>query len=145
MDVLFHWNSGIAEADFSNLKSELNYELPREYIDFINVTNGAIMFKDSLFGQWGYEFLQVQDILHVTKNVRELGYLFPETCVVVAKSFGDGDMLLLDLKRSSSGEAYIIDGEQGYQYEDWGVINCTFDKFIDRLIVSQGAKFWRWK
>ena len=58
---------------------------------------------------------------------------------------GDCDILAFDLNKSKNGSNdYIIDGEQGEQVEEWVNIKGNFEKWIDRLIVAQGAKYWRW-
>lgn len=57
----------------------------------------------------------------------------------------DGDILLFDLKKLASEKRdYILDGDEGYQVENWDYIKGDFGKWLDRLIVAQGAKYWRW-
>jgi hypothetical protein len=62
-----------------------------------------------------------------------------------SKWTGDGDMLLFDINKSNENERnYIIDGDQGYQTDEWDYIKGDFENRIDRLIVAQGTKYWRW-
>lgn len=145
MDVVFQWNNSITEEEVCEFEKKIGYSLPKSYVEFLKISDGAILFKDALFGQWGYDLVSIDSIIETTNNIRNLGYNIPMQTIVIAKSFGDGDFILIDLIKAKNNDDYLIDGEQGYQYDDWEVIKGKFDKFIDRLIVAQGAKYWRWK
>lgn len=140
----FKWNIGVSDAAIEEFEKNISYKLPKDYIEFLKTTNGAILFRDKKYGQWGYNFLEIEKIIDVTKEKREIGYEIPASCIVIATCFGDGDIILIDLDKSSKNEKCIIDGDQGYQCDRWRGITKHFEKFIDRLIVAQGAKYWRW-
>ncbi len=123
---------------------DIGYVLPKEYINFIKITNGAVLFKDDEYGQWGFEFLPIGEMKEVSETIRKIGYELPESSFVVARCYGDGDVIVIDTVKAKNNEAYVIDGDEGYVFDKWKPIARKFDDFVDRLIVAQGAKYWRW-
>ena len=47
-------------------------------------------------------------------------------------------------KYNSGVKKYILDGDECDSEDEFCYINGDFEKWIDRLIVSQGSKYWRW-
>ncbi len=39
---------------------------------------------------------------------------------------------------------FVVDGEEMGKVEKWLNMRGDFTDWIDRLIVAQGAKYWRW-
>lgn len=97
------------------------------------------------YGQWGCKILGLEDLINVTKEVVEWGYELKPSWLVFATWLGDVDLLIFDLDKYIINERnYIIDGEQGERVNDWCNIKGDFSDWLDRLIVSQGTKYWRW-
>lgn len=144
-EVGFEWNTPTNDKDISKFESETGVVLPDSYKRFLKLSNGASLFKDTQYGQWGCVLLGLNDILRVTNEVKDRGYELENLWVVFAIWLGDGDVLVFDLGKHKLGEKnYILDGDQGFQTDDWEYLKGDFEKLIDRLIVAQGAKYWRW-
>lgn len=141
----FVWKSGAEKIDIDTVEDSLGLLLPQSYRDFLVYSNGAILFKETTFAQWGCVLLGTSEVLTATNKVRESGLNIPQHWIVFAQWLGDGDLLVFDLKRSSELTLpYIIDGDVGYPVKEWEYISGDFLTWIDRLIVAQGAKYWRW-
>jgi hypothetical protein len=144
-EVEFEWNPPINDEEISKFELETGFTLPDSYKRFLKVSNGATLFKDTKYGQWGCVLLGLNDMRLVTNEVKDRGYELDNLWVVFATWLGDGDVLVFDLSKYKSGERdYILDGDQGYQTDEWEYIKDDFAKWVDRLIVAQGAKYWRW-
>lgn len=141
----FEWNKPAAEEEIQQFEVLNGINLPESFKEFLKISNGAMLFKDTKYGQWGCNILGLNELIKITCEVKNRGYDISEKWLVFAKWIGDGDMLIFDLEKYNAGERnYIIDGDEGYQTDDWEYIKGGFDKLIDRLIVAQGAKYWRW-
>lgn len=140
----FYWNSAATAKEIQEFESNNQVILPEEYKQFLKISNGALLFKDIDYGQWGCNILGLNEIFNVTKDKKGRGCLF-NNYIIFATWIGDGDVLIFDLNKYKSGiKDYIIDGDQGYQANEWVYIKGGFGKWLDRLIVAQGAKYWRW-
>lgn len=143
-EASFEWNEPAEEESIKKIEVEIGL-LPDAYKEFLRISNGAFMFRDIKYGQWGCHILRVEELLSVTNQVKKRGYKLSESWIVYATWLGDGDLLIFDLSKYNAGERnYIIDGDQGYQTDEWDYIKGDFSKWFDRLIVAQGAKYWRW-
>lgn len=117
--------------------------MPNTFREFLKISNGATLFKDIKYGQWGCNILSLDELISVTNTVRSWGYELRAEWLVFATWLGDCDVIAFDLSKTKD-EDYVIDGEQGIPTKNWVTIKGGFSKWLDRLIVSQGAKYWRW-
>jgi hypothetical protein len=141
----FSWNSPLNNEALERFEKEKKIILPEDYKKFLKISNGAILFRDTEYGQWGCKLLSIEDIINETKRIKKNGYEIKDGDLVFATWFGDGDFLIFDSEVYKNEKInYIIDGDQGYNSIDWEHLKGTFTQFIDRLIVSQGSKYWRW-
>lgn len=144
-NVVFSWNPKANPDEIQELERALGLSLPKEYKDFLEICNGAILFEDAKYGQFGYYFLSINEIREIINSTIYVDLNIPKDCIIFAKEIGGSDLLIYDLQKQQDEDYYIVDGEFGYKYNEWDVITLPFSRFIDRLIVSQGSKFWRWK
>jgi hypothetical protein len=125
---------------------QARWSLPRTYEQFLRYTNGALLYYDDVYGQWGFQFYGTKELL--TKNAlwQSLYSGWSTSYLAFAESRGDADLLLLDTSRPSNiaSECYVIDGDTGYPAHTWQPIGQSFGKWLARLVVAQGAKYWRW-
>ncbi|MDF2858683.1 MAG: hypothetical protein K0Q87_4534 [Neobacillus sp.] len=141
----FEFREPASIEEIQAFERENDILLPKEYKEFLLINNGSVMFKDIKYGQWGCKILGLQEILPATNELRKYGTDIGKSFIVFATWLGDGDVLLFDLdKYQTKGKNYIIDGDQGYGVEEWESLKGDFAKWLDRLIVSQGSKYWRW-
>ena len=141
----FEWKEPATALEINDFEEKHNIILPEDFKRFLKVSNGAILFEDIQYGQWGCKIYGLDEITDITNEVKGWGYELKPEWLVFATWLGDCDILIFDLNKSKNGiNNYIIDGEQGERIEDWTNIKGNFEKWIDRLIVAQGAKYWRW-
>jgi hypothetical protein len=115
--------------------------LPEEFTAFLLYSNGALLFHDKEYGQWGFR-------LYATHELQEANHTFaaryPEArekipgILVVAESLGDGDVITVN------HAGVVVDGDSGYSPQSWKPIAKNFGSWLNYVIVAQGAKYWRW-
>jgi len=136
---------GAETNEISSLEGQLGLTIPDSYREFLSYTNGAVLFKEPTYEQWGCVLLGTDEIITITKRIRKYFHNIPQHWVVYAQWLGDCDILLFDLHHSSEiASPYIIDGDTGLPVQEWKYIHGDFSIWLDRLIVAQGAKYWRW-
>ena len=136
----------IAE-DLERVKSR--WKLPSSYEQFLLYSNGAELFIDDTYGQWGFSLYGVNDILIKNTHWQSLYDGWSNSFLVFAECLGDADLLILDTNRHSlslPNECYVLDGDTGDPVHTWqkNIIAKSFAQWLDRLIIAQGSKYWRW-
>ena len=144
METEFKWNSPAIEADIALFEKKTNIDLPESYKEFLKITNGAELFIDKKYGQWGCKIYGISELIKINEQSRSWRNL-PNSWLVFATWLGDQDLLLFDIKKYKSGDKkYIIDGDESDSEDEFEYIKGDFEKWLDRLIVAQGTKYWRW-
>lgn len=111
----------------------------------MKISNGATFFKDLDYGQWGFHILSLAELSEIQSKVTTWGYDLKPEWLPFVTCLGDCDILLFDLNRYEQNNTnYILYGDQEERVENWAYIKGGFQKWIDRLIVSQGSKYWSW-
>lgn len=85
------------------------------------------------------------ELSEIQSKVTTWGYDLKPEWLPFVTCLGDCDILLFDLNRYEQNNTnYILYGDQEERVENWAYIKGGFQKWIDRLIVSQGSKYWSW-
>lgn len=142
METEFFWAEPALDSEIDQFEKNLGFKLPLSFKDFLRKSNGATLFRDKKYGQWGCKIYGLSNIIKINQEVRIWRNL-PESWLVFATWIGDQDMLIFDLNKINEG-GYIIYGDECDSVDEFEYINGNFEKWIDRLIVSQGSKYWRW-
>lgn len=143
----FAFGSPTTVEDLEAMKGQVHLPLPLNYEQFLLHANGALLYHDDQFGQWGFQLYGTGDLVSINMDFQErYGDTWPPTYFVFAKSLGDTDRLILDIAQSvdNGRDCPVIDGDSGYQPSEWRVAARSFSDWLDRLVVAQGAKYWRW-
>ncbi|MFC4102621.1 SMI1/KNR4 family protein [Paenibacillus xanthanilyticus] len=122
----------VCTSDLENFMSESNIKLPLDYIKFLALTNGCRLFDDVRFG--GEAFLL--SLQQITKwNEINNG-----DSLMIGSIYQD--KIYIDLNSIKNNEPnYMFVGDDSNDYRP---INMNFELWFDRLVVSQGSKFWTW-
>jgi SMI1 / KNR4 family (SUKH-1) len=134
-------------ADIGEIKRSLHVPLPPAYERFLFHYDGALLYSDDVYGQWGFQVYGTKDLLVAQRKVQKrFGEDWPPTYLAFAESRGDADLLLLDTAQYvNESDCRVIDGDSDDHPRDWTVAARSFGDWLDRLVVAQGAKYWRWR
>ena len=145
------WNASFSfepPAKGANLELvKTRWRLPQTYEQFLLHHDGALLYNDDVYGQWGFNLYGTSVLLEknaLWQSLYEDGW--SPFFLVFAETLGDSDLLLLDTKpqADSYAESYVLDGDTGYPVSTWNPIARSFGAWLDHLVVAQGAKYWRW-
>ena len=136
----FEWNTPAEQSAIENFEEETGFLIPDYYKEFLLCSNGGIIYKSSDEDD-GYELLGIEEIKEYTEELNEAGYDIPKGCFIFLRCAFSADILLFDANKDSN---YILDGDAGYSSNRWEYIKGDFNNFFGRLVLCNGAMFWRW-
>lgn len=131
-----HFSNGITSDAILELFPKSTIEL----IGMWEIFEHAELFKDDKYGQWGIEILPPLEAAEETeyqKTIRCNDLL--EGDIVFGRFYGDSDLLMM----SPTGEIYVILPMDERNY--WPKAANSVDEFLQKLMMSEGAKFWEKK
>lgn len=114
--------------------------LPKQYLDFLNtVSNGATLYYDNMYGQWGYKIYGLKECLSKQKTWMENLVQTPDSpYLVFCELYGDNSVLVFD---KSSRQTKIL--ETNYlRSSEWDLVAGSLDEWLTKLIDHDGAKYW---
>lgn len=126
----------VVEEVLERIEEQLGFELPVDYRNFLAITNGCSLFDDPEYGGEAQVY-KWQEALGFTVGDDSEGYL------KVAWIYQDE--IVIDLKAYKNGlQNYLYVKNYIDNYNDVRPLNMNFELWLDRFIISQGAKFWNW-
>ena len=144
----FKWVPPATVESIAEIQKQLGRSLPKDYVDFLSyISNGAVLFYDPQYGQWGFkiygapEILEKQDMWESTLKGKWRPHL-----IAFAENFGDEYVMAFDLQRPTkdSVSCAVIQGGPYDPVDKWPVASRSFHKWLDHLVTAQGAKYWEW-
>ncbi|MDM1020966.1 SMI1/KNR4 family protein [Acinetobacter sp. VNK23] len=117
-------------------------DLPQSFVDFYALANGAFLFEDVVYGQWGLQLLDVFLILQETNYFMQENKDYAQGDLIIAKFLGDSDFLLLrtDPTKNDYGSMMIVMPLESRN--NWNKIELNFYDFIKEYVNNFGQKFW---
>lgn len=146
-DASFTFELPASEDAVADLENKLPTALPASYRAFLLHHDGAILYCDDAFGQWGYKLYGTNELLDRNAAWRQMyGEDWLSSMIVFAETIGDLDLLAFDTtyEHVIRPDYVVVDGDSAKRPTEWRVIVQSFATWLDRLIVAQGAKYWRW-
>ena len=144
----FTFNNPVTEENLETLRKDLSLSLPPNYERFLRQSDGALLYYDDNYGQWGFRLYGTKELFAANKRWKDVYKEdWPSTYIAFAESLGDADKLVFDVAQPAlEGTDYVvIDGDSGYLPSKWTTTAApSFGDWLDRLVVAQGAKYWRW-
>jgi hypothetical protein len=142
----FTFNSPAEMKALEDIKRYLMVPFPTAYQDFLLQYNGALLYYESIYGQWGFQIYGTDTLLKANENcIKRYGEEWPSVYLAFAESRGDADILVLDTAHFiNEKDCRVIDGNSDDLPNEWTPAARSFGDWLDRLVVAQGAKYWRW-
>jgi len=145
----FAFGKGIEESEIDRLEERLHVHLPSAYRAILGAYNGLTLFDDPDGHQWGFHLFSVAEAVDAQEQHKRFHTRdpWPDSYVVVAHSFGDLDAIVLDTARVTHDglDCLVLDAAAGERISAWEVADNGISTWLDRLIVSQGSKYWLWR
>ncbi|KXZ73577.1 hypothetical protein AVENLUH5627_00551 [Acinetobacter venetianus] len=121
---------------------ELLIDLPIEFVEFYKLANGAYLFEDIVYGQWGLQLLDAFLIQEKTRDFIEGNNDYLKGDLIVGEFLGDSDLLLLrtDPSKNDYGSMMIVTPLDSRN--NWNNLELNFYNFITEYVSELGQKFW---
>src|SRR5258708_4153726 len=79
------------------VKAQLGLSLPVMYERFLLQYDGALLYRDETFGQWGFRLYSTAELVDANSRWKQrYGSAWAPSYVAIVESLGDGDLLVLD-------------------------------------------------
>jgi hypothetical protein len=132
-------NAGAEEHQLSSIKENL----PQEVKDFYVMADGAILFKDDEYGQWGLKLYSLDEITGATNlYLDERSRDSLEGDLIIGEFVGDSDLLLLRCDHNTNDFGSVVVVSAIDPRADWEVASTDFVSFLQELYSHQGDKYW---
>ncbi|AYA01712.1 SMI1/KNR4 family protein [Acinetobacter sp. WCHAc010034] len=117
--------------------------LPKILEDFYSISNGADLFKDKIYGQWGLKLYSLNELAYASKTYQQdRAEDTLEGDLIIGEFYGDSDLLLVRCDPNSDDYGFILVVLPLDQRKDWYLAANNFEEFISKFYNSQGDKFW---
>lgn len=120
--------------------------LPSSLETFYSLSNGAELFKDEEYGQWGLKIYDLNGLNEATesyKNDRKNDFLKGD--LIIGEFYGDSEYLLIRCDPDSEDYGFVFVVLPIDQRDEWYIAAHDFEEFIQNFYIYQGDKFWELK
>ncbi|BBH24459.1 hypothetical protein Back11_58040 [Paenibacillus baekrokdamisoli] len=141
LNTVCTFNEPARDSDFKRLIKETNLIIPPDYMDFLKIHNGGVLYSLGEYGG-GIELFSVEEIIENYEFYKDdlLESFYPI-------GIDNGEELLL----IKSNNCDPLRRDKNYLFwsdvldlEDPIDLNCNFEIWLDRLVMAQGNKYWYW-
>lgn len=145
----FEWFSPVLNETILETELQLNKSLPKDYVAFLShVSNGALMFHDLEYGQWGFKIYSSSELLE--KQLlwqHSLEGKWKSHFVAFAENLGDEYVMVFNLEQPTSNgiSCAVMQGSPYDPVDYWPIASRSFYEWLDHLVMAQGAKYWEWR
>ena len=112
-----------------------------------SISNGALLYYDDDFCQWGYKLYSVQEI---HDNQRRFQDYFEEdwspNFIGIGEVVDDRHVIVANIGNpiTDGSGCELLEGHLIDRVQHWPKMSRSFNEWTNFLVVSQGAKFWDW-
>ncbi|MBA2392071.1 MAG: SMI1/KNR4 family protein [Ktedonobacteraceae bacterium] len=142
----FTFGEPATPESIERIKEKLQLPFSPAYEEFLLSANGALLYHDNVNGQWGFRLYGTRELFRANARFKERYRIDHSSYIAFAESLGDADLLLLDTTQfvNEGRDFRVIDGDSADPPAQWKTAARSFCDWLDRLVVAQGAKYWRW-
>lgn len=129
-EITFNFNSPVLSDDITEFEIKYKSILPKDYIEFLKFSNGM-----TFYGSGDFRFFDLEEIkedmsiFNYNKGVYPIGQFLDDTVLINSDEI--------------SRESYIYVGDSCSNDEFYS-LNCNFEIFLDRLLITNINNYWRW-
>lgn len=135
--VSFKMNLASSTEKVEDIEKLIGREFPTDYRRFLNKYNGARLYDYD--GIDGFVILGCEEIVKANNFAKAtFEEDWPSHLLVFAKYIGESNYLAFNMLQENS----VVDCYFEEIPRNWSVIANSFDDFLDRLIGSEGNKYW---
>lgn len=121
----------------------LPYRMPDDVVSFWSESDGAELFVDADYGQWGLKVLGSQEGLNQTEKLAETRrqHIRPGD-FVIGSFLGDTDLLVVRCDAAALDFGTVFVALPLYARNEWYFVGESFTAFVNQYVDSVGEKFW---
>ena len=132
------------ESMITQVEKSMKVKLPDEYKEFLlSVANGATLYYDEKYGQWGYKLYGTNELANEYANWRFIFFgNLGEKFIIIGQLMDELHPIIM---RENDDQIFtLLEGNPLEPYDEWLKIADSLEEWFERLITSQGAKYWDW-
>jgi hypothetical protein len=145
----FEWFPPVSNVTILEAQRQLSKSLPKDYVAFLShISNGALMFHDLEYGQWGFKIYDSSELLEKQRLWQHsLEGKWRSHFVAFAENLGEEYVMVFDLERSIMNglSCAVVQGSPYDPVDNWSIASRSFHEWLDHLVTAQGAKYWEWR
>jgi hypothetical protein len=142
----FEWYAPTDATRISEIEGQASINLPQDYRIFLSeVSDGAILFREKEYSQWGFIIYGTRDLIPKQALWRKSLPLSPwKNLIAFGEFLGEANVLAFDIrKRNIANDGYLIlEGSAYDEFQKWTVVAESFQLWTRHLIESHGDKYW---
>lgn len=145
----FEWYNPLGTTQAEIIRSQFSLKIPNDLIEFwAEISNGCLLYYDLKYGQWGYKIYNALELQN--KQLRWMN-LFSDQwnskLLAIGEIIDEDHPIIVreETDRTQTEEYILVEGNPLDPIEYWPIMASTIQEWIDRLITTQGAKYWDWK
>jgi len=134
----FEMNIAASDLDIDKCRVTLEAGLPNDYEFFLRNFNGGKLFLVDDFA--GFKLLGTEELINHNKFQQEnFGEDWDKHVVLFCEIIGDAEYLGFKIDKEKVQIVFCI---MDTLPSEWQAIDDTFDILIQKIILSNGAKYW---
>ena len=131
------FNPPASDEEIKNFERQTGLILPNDYKEFLKISNGCRLFDDIESGG-EIELYSLDQIIDLNEHYDEF-----EGCFAIAYIYQD-NIVINSKHYSDAKKNYLFWKGHIDQFEEAIPLEMNFELWLDRFIISSGAKFWSW-
>lgn len=132
----------VNSVDLANARKTI--AIPPELLEFWQYANGASLFIDETYGQWGVHLWPVRVSIEETEKFSaDRSRDFRRGDLVVGEFLGDSDLLLVRCDPNADDYGSVIIALPLDDRSEWDRAALSLEIFLLSYARTHGEKFWR--
>lgn len=117
---------------------------PEELLTFWQCANGASLFEDEVYGQWGLRLWPVLRSLEETRIFSSNRLQdYKEGDLIVGEFLGDSELLLVRCDPAAADYGSVVVALPLDERVEWDFVSPSFQQFFVSYSKMHGQKFWQ--